>query len=81
MALERRGRPRLLIANLSQRRQTVRVDGIKSGAATVYRLNRGNVAAAAIDPDAFVQRAGEAVNMEPGVSMKMAPHEVIAVDQ
>lgn len=81
MALERRGRTRLLIANLSQRRQTVRVDGIKSGAATVYRLNRGNVAAAAIDPDAFVQRAGEALKLEPGLSLKLAPHEVIAVDQ
>ena len=81
IALEHSGRRRLVIANLSQRRQTVRVVGIKSGAASLFRLNRGNVAAASIDPEAFVQRAGEVLKVETGISMKMSPHEVLVIDQ
>ena len=81
IALERSGRRRLLIANLSQRRQVVRVAGIKSGTANLLRLNRGNVAAASIDPEAFVQRAGETLKIETGGTLKMSPHEVLVIDQ
>ena len=81
MALEHRRRRRLLIANLSSRRQTVRVVGTRSAPAKLFRLNRGNVAAASIDPEAFVQRPGESLQVEADMSVKMAPHELIAIDQ
>ncbi|MEE3371231.1 MAG: hypothetical protein VX346_17995 [Planctomycetota bacterium] len=81
MALEHRRRRRLLIANLSSRRQTVRVVGARAAPATLFRLNRGNVAAASIDPEAFVQRAGESLKVEAGMTVKMAPYELIAIDQ
>ena len=81
LALGRQDRTRLLIANLSQQRQTVRVRGVKAGAATLFRLNRANVAAAAIDPDRFVRRVGEPIEMDPALGVRMAPHEVIAIDR
>ena len=81
MALRQRDRSRLLVANLSQRRKTVRLRGVSAGSARLFRLNRGNVASSAIDPDAFSRRPAEVIEIGPATELALAPHEIVRIDR
>ncbi len=80
LALQRAGRTRVMVANLTDQPRRVRLDTF-TGPVRVRRLNAATAWEAMDDPDAFRARRGEPVQAQPeGMEMPLEPYEVARID-
>jgi len=64
LLLVKEGRTRLLLANLTNRPQSLKIRGLPAGDAVVFHLNGQNVAVAKRDPESFRRRAADRLFVE-----------------
>ena len=81
LALTRGERKRLMVANLADQGQLVRIRGLNNGQATLYRLDRTNLNTARSDPDAFANRAGQPIEIaNRELTLQLPPHGIARID-
>ncbi|MBP60419.1 MAG: hypothetical protein CMJ62_02730 [Planctomycetaceae bacterium] len=82
LALAKKGRTRLLVANLSERAQSIRILGLAPGDVELFRLDADNETTARSDPEAFSRRRGQwlSVSRKP-LQLHLAPYGIAQLDQ
>ncbi len=80
LAVQKRGKTRLLGANLTDLDQSLRLENIPPMASLV-RLNEGNIRQASRAPEVFRAASPEVITASGGVlELQLAPYEVIRLD-
>jgi len=82
LALVKERRTRLLVANLTDRPQTLKIRGMAHGDAAVFRLDKENVVAAKRDPAAFRRRSGRPLAVTGSeLEFRLPPFGIARIDQ
>jgi hypothetical protein len=79
LALIKEGRRRLMLANLTDQPQAVKIRGLAAERAVVYRLSSDNVASANADPEAFSRRKGVTLSRS-SREVRLGAHEIVRID-
>lgn len=82
LALAKKGRTRLLLANLSDRARSLRILGLVPGDVEIFHLDADNETTARSDPEAFSRRSGQwlSVSRKP-LQVRLAPYGIAQLDQ
>ena len=82
LALEKQGRTRLLVANLTHRPRMVRIRGLKGGNANVFRLDSDNLESATRKPEAFSRRVGQQTAVtQQALEIRLPAYGIARIDQ
>jgi hypothetical protein len=81
LVLHQDGRQRVLLANLSDRPQQVRIEGLPAQV-QVRRLDETNAEQAMQSPETFRAQGGEPVSVQEGVlTLTLLPYAIARIDQ
>jgi len=82
LALQKQGRTRMLVANLTHQPRRVRIRGLTGGTANVFRLDRDNLESATKNPESFARRVGQQIAVtERGLELLLPAHGIARIDQ